>query len=269
MTDDNQSQGTQGTEGVAEQSMGNLASAAGVQQKAQENSAEGAEGIPAWFVAPNVKGEGEKPEWHDNKQYGSIYEQAQISGKRADDMRRQLGGFSGAPKEYSVDLGDDFKGVELDTDDSLLKDFTAFAKNNKMSQEAYTDTVKMFVNYSQLQDQRQEQELGEFQKMELDKLGGTEEAKAKIDEMCQWFGQNFSNCNIDDFKDMMYFADAFNIFRVMRDKMSYAKVPSSDQQNIDLTPDHELRELINNPKYLSDPSYQRMVDDKYKAKYGN
>ena len=183
-------------------------------------------------------------------------------------MRQKLGAFSGAPKEYTIDLGEELKGVELDTNDPLLKDFTAFAKNNKMSQEAYTDTVKMFVNYSQLQDQRQEKELSEFTAMELEKLGGSEEAKTKIDEMCQWFGQNFPNSDMNDFKDMMYFADAFNIFRSMRDKMSYAKVPSSDQQTFDSTPAHELRELISNPKYLSDPSYQKMVDAKYQAKYG-
>lgn len=257
-------EGTQGTEGVAEQSTGNLANAAGVPTKKGETPSEGAEGSKDWFVAPDVKGEGEKPEWHNNKIYNSIYDEA----KSASEMRQKLGAFSGAPKEYSLDLGDDYKGVELNTEDPLLKDFTAFAKKSKMSQEAYTDNIKMYVGYSQLQDQRQEKELGEFQSAELDKLGGTEEAKKKIDEMCQWFGQNFPNSDVENFKDMMYFAEAFDIFRAMRDKMSYGKVPSSDQQTFDTTPPHELRELINDPKYLSDPSYQRMVDAKYKAKYG-
>lgn len=265
MTEESQgTEETQGTEGVAEQSTGNLANAVGVQAKAAETPPEGAEGSKDWFVAPDVKGQGDKPDWFNDKQFNTVYDQA----KSAKEMRQKLGAFSGAPNEYSLELGDDYKGVELDTEDPLLKDFTEFAKTNKMSQEAYTDTIKMFVSYSQLQDQHQEKELTEFQTMELEKLGGIEEAKGKIDEMCQWFGQNFPNCDVEDFKDMMYFADAFNIFRVMRDKMSYAKVPSSDLQNVDLTPDHELRAMINSPKYLSDPSYQKMVDAKYKAKYG-
>jgi len=262
MTED--SQPAQGTQAVAEQSAGNLASAAGIDVKAPETPPEGAEGKQDWYVRPDVKGEGEKPDWFVDKQFNTVYDQA----KSWKDMRQTVGAFSGAPKEYSLDLGEDYKGKEVNAEDPLLKDFTAFAKNNKMSQEAYTDQIKMFVSYSELQDQRQEKELSEFTAMELEKLGGGEVAKTKIDEMCQWFGQNFPNCKMDDFKDMMYFADAFDIFRSMRDKMSYAKVPSSDTQTFDSTPAHELRELISNPKYLSDPSYQKMVDEKYAAKYG-
>jgi len=260
-----ETQSAQGTQAVSEQTAGNLATAAGVQPTQQEQSAETSQEGSKWYMAPDVEGQGEKPEWFNDKQYNTVADQA----KSAQEMRQKLGAFSGSPKEYSLDLGNDYKDVKLDMEDPLLKDFTEFAQKNKMSQEAYTDTVKMFVEYSNLQDQRQSQELTEFQNMELEKLGGAEEAKQKIDEMCQWFGQNFPNCNVEDMKDMMYFADAFNIFRSMRDKMSYGKVPSSDEQNnSDSTPAHELREMLNNRKYLSDPSYQKMVDEKYKAKYG-
>lgn len=220
-----------------------------------------------WYLMPDVKGEGEKPAWHNNKEYKSVYEQAEIAAKRVNDLRSKLGGFQGAPEEYKINLGDDLKEIEIDKEDPLFKDFTAFAKNNKMTENAYNECLKMFVNYTNLQNEHEGKELNEFQSMELEKLGGAKQASEKIEEMCQWFKQNFSEGNADDLRDMMYFANAYEIIRGMRERMGYAKVPSSTAPQTEVISSHELSALQADPRYLSNPRFQEMVNQKYAQKY--
>lgn len=250
----------------SQQTHGNLADAVGTSiSNAAEVSEEGVATSSEndWFVSPGVKGEGDKPDWHNNKQYKSIFDEA----KSASDMRKKLGGFSGAPDEYSLELNGDFKDFKFNPEDPLLKDFTAFAKNSKMGQDEYSNVLQMFAGYNQLQSQKKSEEMASLQKSELEALGGAEKAKEQIDEMCQWFGQNFPNHEIQHLKDMMYFSDGFKILKSMREKMGYSNTPESAEVD-DAVNRNELMDMLDDPRYLTEPEYQSMVNAKYTRSLG-
>jgi hypothetical protein len=261
--------GEAGEAGEVGSVVGNLADAVGTSNSnpAEGQGGDGTTSSSDWFISEGVKGEGDKPDFFDDKKYKSIYDQALKAGENATEMRKKLGAFTGSPDEYSLELTGDLKDVKLDSEDPLLKDFTALAKNSKMSQEGYTKTLEMFANYSQLQAQRETDEITNFQKAELETLGGPEKAREQINEMCQWFSQNFPTHEPQDFKDMMYFAEGFKILKSMREKMGYAKTP--EYAHVDNTINKsELSALLDDPKYLNDPAYQAMVNAKYQRAYG-
>ena len=272
-TNDTTNAANEGESGAPSESgsfKGNLADAAAASIAPTQKSSE--EGEKAtndtereWWLTPDIKGEGEKPEWHNNKQFKSILDEA----KSAQDMRKKLGSFTGAPEKYEIKLGEDNK-VEIDTEDALFKDFTTIAHDGNMSEEMYNKCLNMFVSYTSLQDGKQDEKLEEFQAMELEKMGGAKEAGEKIQEMCQWYKQNFPNVKeetVQNLKDMMYFSEAYDIFRGMRDKMGYVKVPTGAQVEVGKSK-VELQKMITDPKYLSDPVYQEMVNTEYNKKLG-
>jgi hypothetical protein len=221
-----------------------------------------------WFMTPEMAGEGEKPEWFNDKKFKNIMEQA----KSYEHVRKMLGQRTGAPEEYELELsnlGKEYEGLEIDKDDPLLAEFSKFAKNEKLSQEGFNEVLKMFVDYSNMQNSKESEQLAEFQRQELEALGGPEEAKKEIGEMTQWFKQNFPDFDAIDFQDMMYFAGGVKILKAMREKMRYSPVPQSAGDNSGQLIDHDsLKQMIADPRYERDPVYQKKVDDLYGRKFG-
>lgn len=234
-----------------------------------DNAQNGDSKVNGWLISQDIPGTGEKPDWFNSEQFKTIFDQA----KSQADIRKMLGSRTGAPEEYNYDLsqlGDQYKELELDKNDPLLLEFSKFAKNEKLSQQGFNEVLKMFVDYSQMQNSKETDELVKFQKQELDALGGPKEAQRQIGEMTDWFKQNFPDFDPQDFQDLMYFAGGVKILKAMREKMRYSPVPSATGagDGKDYIDPHDLRKMINDPKYQSDPTYQKKVDALYERKYG-
>lgn len=99
---------------------------------------------PEWFLSEGVKGEGPVPEWYKADKYKSVGEQA----KAYAELEKRLGAFTGAPKDgkYEFNMPEGLDG-SLDTEHPLIEGFTEWAKENQMSQGAYTQVLSMLAEY--------------------------------------------------------------------------------------------------------------------------
>lgn len=209
-----------------------------------------------WFLSEGVQGEGEKPEWFVDNKYKSVSEQA----KGYKELEKKLGAFTGSPDDYSNDLGAEYDGIEFDPDDELLSGFKALAKDSNMSQEGYTDMMKMFVDYTLKQEKTQENDVRENALAELEKIGPN--PSTQINEMVQWFAQNFPNMEINDFKNSIRTAADFKVIKTMRSAMGYKKMSASGIE-VPRVNHQELMERLNSEKYNNDPLERAEVDRQY------
>ena len=86
-----------------------------------------------YFLAENIKGSGDAPEWYKADKYKSVAEQA----KAYTELEKKFGGFTGAPK-------DGYSGPEgIESDDALLQELMEFASKTNMSQEAFGEAWEL------------------------------------------------------------------------------------------------------------------------------
>lgn len=99
---------------------------------------------PEWFLSEGVKGEGPVPDWYKADKYKSVGEQA----KAYAELEKRLGAFTGAPKDgkYEFNMPEGIDG-SLDLEHPLIGSFTEWAKENQMSQGAYTQVLSMLAEY--------------------------------------------------------------------------------------------------------------------------
>lgn len=151
-----------------------------------------------WYLAENVPGEGEPPEWFKGDKYKTLDEQA----KAYSELEKRFGAFTGAPKDgvYKINMPDGFQG-EFDTEHQLFQELNSWAKESNMSQEGYDQAIGMLARYeaSMLPD------MGEIKAQ----LG--ENADARISSVAQWAKSNLS-------------ADEYNAFRAAQTQSNAADV---------------------------------------------
>lgn len=95
-----------------------------------------------WFFAEGLAGEGDRPEWFKADKYKTVAEQA----KAYAEAERRLGGFTGAPEQYEVNLPEGVEG-EFDMDHPVLQRFMETAKEANMSQATFEQLLGTFVEY--------------------------------------------------------------------------------------------------------------------------
>jgi hypothetical protein len=79
---------------------------------------------PSWYLDDNTPGQGERPDWMPSK-----YKKASDVGKAYSELEKRLGSFTGAPETY------DLSSLEIDSNQHMIKEITAVAKELNMSQE--------------------------------------------------------------------------------------------------------------------------------------
>ena len=93
----------------------------------------------------------ERPEWlQDRYLQGDrgIDEAIAEQAKGYNEIRKQLGGFTGAPEEYEFSLPEGIEG-EIDENLPALQDFVDLAQKSNMSNETAQELFNIFVNYQQ------------------------------------------------------------------------------------------------------------------------
>lgn len=87
-----------------------------------------------YFLAENIKGSGDKPDWYLGDKYKSVADQA----KAYTELQKKFGGFTGAPQDgYKTPEG-------VDPEDDAYKAFSEFAAKNNMNQELFNEGFEFY-----------------------------------------------------------------------------------------------------------------------------
>jgi len=135
-----------------------------------------------WFFDEGVKGVGPKPEYFNDKKYKTLSAQA----KAQRELEKKLGGFTGAPEKYEVQVSDITreKGVEIDENNPLISEFIEIAKESSMNQELFGRCVELVGQYEVAKNEAQKA----FIESERKNLG--KNAQKRIDDLQAWGAAN-------------------------------------------------------------------------------
>jgi len=227
----------------------------------------GAEEGQAWFVSEDNQGEGEAPEWLKTDKYKSVYDQAKAYG----DAEKRLGAFTGAPDEYEVKLSEDLElpeGVdfELDKESELLTGFTAWAKENNVSQGAFQDIVGMYVK-GQISDLQAGQERSESSMAAEKELLGPN-ADARLSEAAKWGAANLDAEMNEKFKDTLTTAASVEVIEYIIGKTRNAQMPDPTNINPNLAANKKLeleemqgaKDESGQLKWFTDPVHRARIE---------
>ena len=148
-----------------------------------------------WFFADGVAGEGEAPEWFKGGKYKSVSEQA----KAYTELESRFGSFTGAPEEYSVNLGEELseRGVSIDSDDPMLEEAMKFAKDANMDQKGFDNMVNLYAMMKVAESDAIQQAKQE----EIKSLGS--DAQKRLDNLNAWGNANMPPELFEGFQSMV------------------------------------------------------------------
>lgn len=211
-----------------------------------------------WFWSDGVEGAGEAPEWFDSKKYKSVEDQA----KGMKGMRKILGDFTGAPKDYKVEISDEIKskGIEVDVESPLYKQFTELAKQSQLSQEGFDKIVNMYLQ-NVVEEMPDSEEIQAAYEEEIKAIGGEE----KLEELNAWGKNNLPEDLYHVFRDKIVTAEDAKLFMHIRDKMTRSQIPANAHTQT-ITND-DLLKMHADPRMKSDVNFQKMVMSKYRQFY--
>ena len=163
-----------------------------------------------------------------------------------------------APKEYDLNV---FEGIDVE-EDPLAQEFLSWANANKPSQEAFDQLVGKF---RELADQQEEESSINVEE-ETSKLGPN--APQIINGIKQW-GQGLVSKGVwseDDFEEFKVFAataSGINALNKVRKYYGEQQIPVATVEMDGMPSQDELYEMVADPKYKSDPSFRRQVEQKF------
>lgn len=208
-----------------------------------------------WFFAEGIPGQGARPDFLDTK-YKSMAEQA----KAYKSLEKTLGATGGAPDQY--DFGE--YGDILDTSNPNIQEFMAYAKDNRITQDAFSKTLNTFVKYSQSQQPDMSKE--------IEKLGP--DANKRIETVRRWAENNLSESAIDTIGRIAKGADVIELLDELR-QFQYHEAqqpPGTTSQAGDFVKltvaEIEAEMQSNRHQYMNDPRYRAEIQKKFEQAVG-
>ncbi len=163
-----------------------------------------------------------------------------------------------APKEYDLSV---FEGIDVE-EDPLAQEFVDWANENKPTQEAFDKLVGKFRELADMQEEESSINVEE----ETQKLGPN--APQIINGIKQW-GQGLVSKGVwseDDFEEFKVFAataSGINALNKVRKYYGEQQIPIATVEMDGMPSQDELYEMVADPKYKSDPSFRRQVEQKF------
>ncbi len=210
---------------------------------------------PKWYLDEGIPGIGDRPDYLEPK-YKTMADQA----RSYKDLQKALGATSGSPDEY--DFGN-FKDV-IDIGNQHLQEYVNYAKQNRISQEAFNKTLDTFVNYQKSFQPNMSEEVA--------KLGP--DGAMKIDTVRRWAENNLSEQAIQTVGKIATSAEVINFLDEMRQFQFHAsqQPPGSTSNAGDFTPltvaEVEAEMQQNYKLYNSDPRYRAEIQRKFEQAVG-
>jgi hypothetical protein len=231
----------------------------GAESTATEESTETTE-TPAWMLSEGVTGEGDRPDWFSDK-YESVAEQA----KGYNELSKRLGGFTGAPEEYTLsapeELGTRPDGSPwLDSVDPSVQFISEVGKKHGMSQEMFDTFTHGWLKLTA-------DNLQQTHKAEMEALGP--QGPAMINGLAQWGSTHLPAEAQDVFRSMATTADQVKVLEMILGKTKNAAMVDTTkvQANTGMTRE-KLDELVADKRYQESPSFRKEVDSKFQQFYG-
>jgi hypothetical protein len=222
-----------------------------------------------WFLAEGVAGEGDKPEFFNDKTFRSIAAQAKAwndSRKKITELTNRLKEYGNIPEVYDHKLPKEVQEF-IDKDDYLkngLTEFRGLAKEKKMTQEVYETVMKLFGNYLMTKRSEMEENIKQYDDQQLSEIDpDRQEAIKKLDKLKAWLYQSFPNMNQEHLVKMMNSSAAYEVLTHIRHASPRNKIPDQTPED-----DFESREIWrkrqSDPRMYLDPAYAKWVDKGYK-----
>ncbi len=222
---------------------------------AVDAAAEGATEATPWFMSEDVAGEGDAPEWFKSGKFKSVAAQAEAYKN----LESKLGGFTGAPDEYESTMPDGMEG-EFIEDDPLMGGFQDWAKENQLSQEAYTGLLHMYLkNEAETNGVNRETELG--------LLGA--KAEQRLQNISDFGKANLSD---EDYAGLLRATTTAESTAAIEALISMTRAPKipTDDTDVAVGVTHaELKERQADPRYKSDPAFRKETTKLYEQLFGN
>lgn len=220
----------------------------------QSQSSESSES--GWSYADGVPGVGDKPEFFNEKKYGSVAEQA----KAHMELEKKFGGFTGSPEEFELSIDEEISS-KLDKESEEFKSFEKFARDSNMNNETFNGLVNQYLkNIDSFQNQEiSQEEIDSNRKSEIEKLG--ENSSSIINEVSAWGKNNLTAGEFDSFRQLASSAENIKVLQKIIRKGSSTKIDPSAAPAQQYTR-KDLGKMINE-QYYSDIDYRRKVDGLY------
>jgi|GEM_PF-2081604 len=211
--------------------------------------------LELWFIDENVPGTGPKPDYLSSK-FGSQAAQA----KAYKDAERKLGSFSGAPEEYSVESFEQREDWSFDSSDPMFQDFQSYAKEQNMSQDIFDGIVNRYIE-GKISSQTTPEH-------EIEKLGP--DGQEKINTVTSWINNNFSSEEAESLKSMATSAEKVMMLDKLRKLTRESGLPSAKEasQYQEKLNAQYLEQLVQDPRYMTDPVFRAETTKKFEAHYG-
>tara|TARA_R110002074_G_scaffold132622_5_gene276023 strand:- start:1287 stop:2105 length:819 start_codon:yes stop_codon:yes gene_type:complete len=207
----------------------------------------------------------ERPEWYPEKFWGKDGPDMENLVKSYRDLEKKFSqGKHKAPEEYSVEL---FEQAAIPPDDPLYNSYKNWAKENKISQEAFDQLAGEFIAIAG----KEQQEAQLSYQEEYKSLGAN--ADAVIKSMSQW-GQSlvskgvWSESDFDEFKIMGGTAQGLRALQKVRSYYGDRSVPVNVDPVGDTPSKDDLNAMVGRPEYQTDPAYRKKVEKMFERVYG-
>ena len=207
-----------------------------------------------WSYAEGIGGEGDAPEWLKTDKFKSVADQAAAYKG----LEGKLGGFTGAPEEYDVSMPDGVEGDFIEGD-PLMASFQDWAKENQLSQEAFTGLLHMYVkNENEANGINRETELGA--------LG--DNGKQRLQNISDFGRANLSEEDYTGLLDATATAASIQAVEALIAMTRAPKIPTDDSEvNIGIS-HADLKERMADPRYQTSPEFRKETSKLYEQVFG-
>lgn len=197
-----------------------------------------------YFLAENIKGNGERPEWYLSDKYQSVADQA----KAYTELQKKFGGFTGAPKDgYANPEG-------FEDGDELLEQFKSVALESNMSQDTFSKLFDLYQAQAGVNEQISVE-------AEMAKLGDNAEQRIRQVES---FLRNNAGDAYEEIQNMANDANSIMLIEKMINVMAPKKMPIDGGEHPEgLTMDKVMEMSMKKNEH---GQYLRSIDPEYNAK---
>jgi hypothetical protein len=182
----------------------------------------------SWFTLDGIAGEGDKPEFLQNK-----FKSLEAQAVAYNELEKRFGSFVGAPEEYEIPEMKE-KSFIFEPEHPQMKQFIEMAKGANMSQEVFNKCLDNFVDFVSFGRKEPEDIMGA--------LG--ENAEQQLSVLNGWISNNFTEQEaslLDDIKGSG--ADYIRLLQKMRGKTMEQSVPTP-AQSAPMKKQHTQNDLV-------------------------
>lgn len=208
----------------------------------------------------------ERPDWYPEKFWNEDGPDLENLAKSYGELQKKFSqGKHKAPDEYDTSI---FNEASVEPTDELLETYVAWSKQHNISQSAFEELGKQFIEMAgEIEDDERI-----FVEEELKKLGPN--ADATIKSMTDWanglvrkgvWGED----DFEEFKIMGGTAQGMKALQKIRSYYGDQTVPVNVGEPEGAPSKDELNSMVADPRYQTDPAFRAKVEAAFVNVYGN